>query len=166
MPSLVEILLSLQALGAIVGACYVVLAELAYIRAHRDGRIDSAERAHLAHLGRALRFGMVLLLLSSLALVFASYRAENLVQPGTTSAYWAQIVFALLTIAVSWALSRNLVSFATGSAVAFSAWWFLAYQALGQLPELSFGALIALYVVVATVFGGVLYYLRMLTTSK
>ncbi len=159
----VALLVFFQALGAIMGALSAVLGELAFIRAMRDGRIDNAERAHLDHIARGLRFGMLLLLVASFGLVVEAYLRAASVQPALTASYWALVLLALLVIYASWALSRGRISFALGSAVVFTGWWFLAYLALGFFPNLSFGGAVALYVVAVAIFYGLLRYARFLT---
>lgn len=155
-----------QALGAIVGAGTAVWSELAYVRALRDGQIDHAERVHLRIIAHGLRWGMTLLLLASFALVIVAYLAHVSSQPALTTGYWVLIVFALLILSVSVALSRKRISFALGSAVAFSAWWFLAYITLGQVPALSFGAMMAFFVIATAIFYAILQYIRMLAGGK
>ena len=155
-----------QALGALIGAFAVIWGELAYLRAMRDGRIDHAERAHLHAIAHGLRFGMTLLLLASLALIIVEYLAHAAVQPGLTPGYWMLMAFAALVVYVSWALSRGRISFALGSAIAFTGWWFLAYLTLGLLPPLSFGATIGFFVVATAIFYAILQYARMLALHK
>lgn len=162
MSPFVAIVVISQALGALIGAVSAVWGELAYLRAMRDGRLDDAERAHLHHLAQGLRFGMVLLLVASFVLVVTAYLSHDVLQPATTSGYWVLVLLAILVIVVSWALSRRQISFALGSALAFTGWWFLAYLTLGLLPELSFGATIAFFVIATGVFYGLLRYARML----
>ena len=155
-----------QALGALIGAFAVIWGELAYLRAMRDGRIDHAERAHLHAIAHGLRFGMTLLLLASLALIIVEYLAHAAVQPGLTPGYWMLMAFAALVVYVSWALSRGRISFALGSAIAFTGWWFLAYLTLGLLPPLSFGATIGFFVVATAIFYAILQYARMLALHR
>jgi hypothetical protein len=155
-----------QALGAIVGAVATVWGELAYIKAMRDGHIDRAERAHLNAIAHGLRFGMTLLLLSSLALVVAAYLSRAALQPALTPGYWTLTLLAILVIYVSWALSRGRVSFALGSAIAFTGWWFLAYLTLGLVPPLTFGATVAFFVVATAVFYAILQYARFLSRPR
>lgn len=151
-----------QALGALAGAFAAVWSELAYIRAMRNGEIDAAERAHLHIIARGLRFGMTLILLSSLGLVFVDYTLRMSEQPALSASYWISISLALLIIYVSWSLSRRRISFAYGSAIVFTAWWFLALLLAGQLPALSYGAAVALFAVAAAIFYALLQYVRML----
>ncbi len=166
MNALVPFLVFCQALGASVGALTAVWSEVAYIRSMRDGKVDAAERAHLRVVARGLRFGMTLLLLASFALVAVDYNLRVSPQPALSPSYWTSIVLALLVIYVSWALSRHRISFAFGSAVVFTAWWFLVYLTIGQLPILSFGSSVALLVLATAVFYAVLQYGRFLVLRK
>ena len=162
MDSLVVFLVFCQALGASVGAVTVIWGEFAYIRAMKDGEIDVAERAHLNIIAKGLRFGMTLLLLASLGLVIIAYILQAVIQPALTPAYWTLIMLSLLVIGISWALSRKRVSFAVGSAIIFTAWWFLSYLTLGWLPQLSFGSAAALLVVATVVTFALFHYVRLL----
>ncbi|MDD2657281.1 MAG: hypothetical protein PHD04_01290 [Candidatus Pacebacteria bacterium] len=166
MTDLVSLLIFSQALGALVGVACAVWGELAYVRAMRDGRIDHAERVHMQAIGHGLRFGMSLLLIASLALVIVAYMIHAAEQPALSASYWILIALALLVTTVSWALSRSRISFALGSAAAFTGWWFLAFLTLGQVPELSFGAAAAFFIVATGIFYALLSYARMLALHK
>lgn len=166
MTALVSLLVFCQALGASVGALTTVWSELAYIRAMRDGAIDQAERAHLYIIAHGLRWGMSLLLLSSLGLVVVAYALDFSLQPAMTAGYWVLIVLAFIVVVISWALSRHRVSFALGSATLFTAWWFLAYLTLGKLSPLSFGAAAAFFVVATAMFYAVLASARFFALRK
>lgn len=157
---IIPILIVCQAIGAIIGAYTVIHGELTYIRATRDGRIDEAERVHLVHIGRGLRYGMLLLLLASLGTVIMSYTSHAAVQPAVTVSYWIFMLLALLVTIVSWALARKHLSLLLGSAVVFTAWWFLVYLAIGLLPSLSVGSAAALFVIFAGIFYAMLRYVR------
>lgn len=152
----VSLLVSCQALGAAVGVFAAIWSELAYMRAMRDGRIDDAERAHLRIIGRGLRFGLLLLLLSSLGLVIAAYMNPSVTQPAVTTEYWTLTTLVFVVIAGSWALSRRRISFALGSAITFTAWWYIAFLTLGNLPALSFGSAVAFFVVAAALLFAIL----------
>jgi len=162
MTALVSFLVLCQALGAFVGAGTAIWSEFSYLYAMRDGELDRAERSHLRVLGHGLRFGLVLLLLSSLGLVLVAYFMHAPMQPAVTPEYWASVTLALLIIYAAWALSHKHLSFALGSAIAFTAWWFLAYLAIGLVPPLSFGAITAFFIVATGIFYGLLQYARML----
>ena len=166
MEALISLLVFCQALGALGGALAVVWGELAYVRAMRDGKIDSAERTHLRIIAHGLRFGMMLLLLSSLGLIIIAYWLRTTPQPALSASYWMLIVLALLTIGVSWALSRRHISFSFGSAMLFATWWFLAYLTLGLFPPISFGAAVAFFVVATAIFYAVLQSGRFLALRK
>lgn len=163
MSNLIIFLIFTQTLGAFVGAFSAVWSELAYLRAMRDGTLDDAERAHILVIARGLRFGMMLLLLSSFGLVVTAYLDNHMLQPALTPSYWILIALALLIITAVWALVRKHVSFHLGSAAIFAAWWFLLFLSIGWLP-LTFGAAIASLAVATTIFYGVLYYVRLFAT--
>jgi len=166
MIELVPLLLLCQALGALIGVAAAVWGEIAYVRALRDGRVDVAERMHLHSIANGLRSGMTLMLLASFALVAVAYTKHAVLQPALTASYWILIVLSLLVISVSWALSRRRISFALGSAVAFTGWWFLAYLTLGQMPSLPFGTAVAFFVVATALFYALLRYARLLASPN
>jgi len=167
MITLIFILIFCQMFGALIGTLSALWSETAYILAMRNGNINTAERAHINAIGWGLRAGMMLTLLASLGLVIISYTLHGAVQPAMTATYWIFIMFALLIIGISWALARRNVQRALGSAAAFTAWWFLLYLALGQLPAtFSFGAAIALYVVFTAVVYGIFHYVRLLASPR
>ncbi|MFZ2167817.1 MAG: hypothetical protein WAV50_03020 [Minisyncoccia bacterium] len=166
MATFIPFIVFCQVLGALVGAFTTVWGEIVYLHALRDGRIDHAERAHLRVIAQGLRFGMTLLLISSFALVGIAYASSAAYQPALTSGYWELIVLALVVVYVSWALSRGRISFALGSAIAFTGWWFLAYLTLGWMPSLSFGATLAFFVIATGIFYAILEYARMLANPK
>lgn len=152
-----------QAVGAIIGAGGSVVGELAYLKAMQDGRIDGAERRQLAIIARALRYGMILLLLGSIALVLADYSFSLPFIPALTTSYWLLMTLALVVIYFSWALSRRKVAFWLGSAAVFTGWWCIVFLTIGYFPELSYGASIVIYVVATAFFAALLSYARMLT---
>lgn len=166
MTVLITVLVYCQALGASIGALAAVWGELSYFRAMKDGTIDQAERAHLDIIAHGLRYGMSLLLLASLGLVIVAYVFDFSVQPAMTASYWILIILVLIVVTISWALSRHKVSFALGSATLFTAWWFLAYLTLGQLPSLAFGSAAALFIVATAIFYALLTSARHFTLRK
>lgn len=166
MAALTSLFVFCQALGATTGALAAVWGEVAYVAAMRDGALDAAERAHLRNIARGLRWGMPLVLLSSLALAIVAYLRGAALQPALSAGYWTLVALAFLIISVSWALSRRRISFALGSALVFTAWWFLAYLTLGQLHPLSFGAAVAFFTVATVIFYGILAVARFFALRK
>jgi FtsH-binding integral membrane protein len=166
MAALVTLLVYCQALGAGAGALTAVWSELAYIRAMKDGTIDQAERAHLDIIAHGLRWGMSLLLLSSLGLVVVAYALDFSLQPAMTTSYWVLIILAFIVVIVSWTLSRHKISFALGSATLFTAWWFIAYLTIGKLSLLTFGASAAFFVVATAIFYAILESVRFFVLDK
>ncbi len=166
MVAAISLIIFCQVLGAFIGAGATVWGELAYVRALRDGKIDQAEHRHLRAIAHGLRFGMTLLLVASYMLVVAAYLARTPAQPALTPEYWTLMFLAGVTVYVSWALSRKHVSFALGSAILFTTWWFLAYLTTGWMSPLSFGAANAFFIVATAIFYVILQYARMLAHPK
>jgi hypothetical protein len=166
MIALIFFLICLQALGACIGAFAAIWGEIVYILAMRDGKIDKAERAHIRAIGHGLRWGMALLLLSSLALVIIDYTLHVSRQPALTASYWIFVVLALVVIIISWLLARKKISFVAGSAISLAAWCLLVYLTLGLLFITSFIAAMAFFVVLAVVSYAVIYYARLLASHK
>ena len=166
MTTFTSFLIFCQVIGAFTGACTAIWGEFAYIRAMRDGEIDVAERAHLRIIAKGLRFGMLTILLSSFGLVVTAFLTQTYPQPALSPEYWTVVALALLITGISWALSHKHVSFAFGSAIVFTGWWFLAYLTMGWLSPLSFGGAVALYVVATGIFYAVLQYVRFLVLDS
>lgn len=155
-------LLILQAFGAVAGTVAAMWSEMAYLRAMRDGRIDAAEDEHLLGIATGLRYGMTLVLLSSIVLIFIAYQSGSELQPALSPNFWTFIILSLVIVLVSWALSRHTIAFPLGSAIVFTGWWFLMLQSLGQLPIVSFGSSVAFFVVAVAIFYALLQYMRFL----
>jgi len=156
-PALVTFLVLGQALGALIGAGMAVWSEIVYVQALRDGKVDHAERAHLKAIGRGLRFGMTILLVSSIGLVISAYVSENTLHSVLTTSFWTLVTLALIILSSSWLLSRKRASFLVSSATAFTAWWFLVYLTFGKLPTASPNFTVLFFVVAVFFFGLVLY---------
>lgn len=156
-------LLFCQTLGALGGAFSAVAAEIAYVRALRDGHIDKAERRHLELLTHGLRYGMLLLLLASIGTVVYAYVYHAPTQPALSTSYWIFMVLALIVIILTWATGRKVISFSVGSAGLFAGWWCMAYLAMGLFPQLSLVSSLFAYLILAGVFLGLLHYARFLT---
>ena len=165
MVAVTALLIFCQALGAGIGAASAVWGELEYLKAMRDGRLDLAERAHLKRIAGGLRYGMTLLLLSSLGLSVSAYASGVPLQPALTSSYWILIALALIVITVARALSRQKISFPFASATLFTTWWFLVFLAFGLLP-LTFGSALMSLIVATAIFYVVLFYARLLASRS
>lgn len=166
MHGITSFLVFCQALGAFVGAASAVWSELAYLWVFRDGRINKAERAHLKSIDRGLRFGMSLLLLSSLGLVVNAFLLQSATQPALTESYWLLVALTLLVILMSWVMSRRYLSLAIGSAISFTAWWFLLYLTTGQLTTGTVAATATYFAIAAVLVFIILQVGRRLTFSR
>lgn len=149
-----------QALGALGGALAAVWGEIVYVRAVEDDCVTTAERTQLHVVAASLRYGMGMMLISSLALVVISYHSGAALQPALTGSYWLFMVLALGVVYIAKRMSEGRMAHLTGTAVLFATWWFLAYLSFGLVPALPFGALVALYLFASVVLFGVLQYVR------
>jgi hypothetical protein len=156
-PTLVLFLVVGQAVGAVIGALMAVWSEIAYVRAIRDRKVTHAERAHLRAVGRGLRFGMTILLVSSFGLIITAYVSENTLEPLLSPSFATLAALALVILISSWALSKRQAAFLVSSATAFTAWWFLVYLTFGQLPTASYTVTALFFAITVIVFAAVMH---------
>jgi hypothetical protein len=155
-----------QVVGAVIGAFFAVVAEMRYVAALRDGKVTTKERRHIVATGRGLRFGMTLVLLSSLglaALTVAHGSGKDLLLSPSFGALFGVV---LLIGAVSWLMAKRPKTFVWGSLVTFSAWWYLVYMTLGALPIRSLMAALALFGAVLLLLSIILHSGRALARRK
>jgi hypothetical protein len=88
------------------------------------------------------------------------------VQRALTSGYWIEMGLVFAIIFFAWALSRKIIRFAISSGAIFTGWWFIALLSFEQLPDMTFGAAVAFYVVVAGIITAFLAYLRTMVMRK
>ena len=162
MSALVILFTALELCGALIGAAFSIRAEYAWLKAMRDGHIDRAERAHLDEIADGLRYGMVLLVVSSIALVFLSYASGAPLQPATTGTYWSMMTVILVIVIAAWAHSHEWIGFSLASAAVFSGWWFLLYLIIGFVPSVSFGELVGAFIASTILLYAILYGARKL----
>jgi hypothetical protein len=160
---LISIFSALNALGAIIGTAFVTWGEIFYTRAAADERIDHHERKYLRHLFRSMKFGMLLVLISSVALVVLEYLVPTAPETVLTSPFWALQTFVWLILILGWLLSKDRVAWWFGSAAILVAWWMIVLIDFGFLDSYTYLVLIAAYVVVTFVLAGLLGYVRIWT---
>ncbi len=109
---------------------------------------------------------MSIVLLSSFGLVVVAYGDQTSPQPVLTTSYWLLMISSFIIIGASWAMARQVLTVTRGSIVAFTAWWFLAFLTLGQMPITSFSASLASFGIALLLFGIVLSAARRVTWFK
>ena len=134
MAAFIPYLVLCQALGAFVGTFTAIWSELVYIRAMRDGKIDTAERAHLDVIAKGLRFGMTLLLLSSFALVVVDYELKLPLQPALRRATGSLSHLHFLLLVYHGRSTKDDYLCARLRHY-FSSWWFLFSSPSDNCPH-------------------------------
>jgi hypothetical protein len=165
---LLSFFLELHTLGAIICAGYVAFAEFFYTKAASDGIIDHHERKYLRHLFSGLRFGMSIVLVSSIALIVLEYLLPDSPQDVLSAPFWALQTLTLLVLFFAWLLSRKNAEWWFVSAAILTGWWMMLLIDLGYLQQfqLTYFMYLLLYFVVSLVLSGVLSYIRILLTPR
>ena len=145
-----------QLVGATIGAVYAILAELRYLQAIRDGKVTTRERRHILATQRGLRFGMSVVLLSSLGLVLVGYVNQGagfVLAPS----YLAFVGLVVLIVTLSWVMSKRPRTFVWASLLTFTGWWYMVYLTMGALPVTSLAAAVSMYLVVLALLSSILH---------
>ncbi|MEK9161128.1 MAG: hypothetical protein AAB440_03840 [Patescibacteria group bacterium] len=166
LPLIAEALLTVHALGAALGVAGVTFAEMFYTRAVVDEKIDTCEKKHILHTLWALRWGVMVTVLSGVALVTVEYYIPNAVQTVLTPSFWVIQTLTIVVIVFGVLISRSQVPWWLGSSATFTAWWMmLALHAWRGVP-LSYVGLLLLYVILTLVVACVFHYLRTILKDR
>jgi len=149
LPELAIVLIALHGLGAALGAGGALFAEIFYAKATADGRVDHREHEWFHATFFALRWGMTLVLLSGIALVVVQYFLPNSPERVLHPALWAQNALSLLILGLAYALTKKRISWQTGAATIFAAWWMLFLLDVWQGSTYPFFLLCVLFVLMA-----------------
>jgi hypothetical protein len=160
MAELTPLLSSLHLLGAALGCAGITFAEIFYLKATSDGRIDTREQSYIRSTYWAMKWGLSLALISGLLLTIAQYQSGSPYQIVMYSALWMQDTLALLIIFSGWALAAKRTSWWFATSVAFSAWWMMLLLHGWLTIPLSYMSLVFLYVVFAGATAIILGYFR------
>jgi len=152
----------LHTLGAALGALGVTFAEILYLKATRDGRVDAREREYIRTTFFALRWGLTLVLLSGVVLGIIEYQNPNAAQGVLFAPLWFQNTLALIIIATGYALAKNRIPWWLGSSALLTSWWFtLVIDAWRSVP-FSYLSLVISFIVLTFIAAGALSYVRLL----
>jgi hypothetical protein len=165
MEAALPVLALVHTLGAALGAAGVTFAEILYLKASADGRIDRRERDYVRAAFWALKWGMGVVLLSSIALIFAQYAAGG-AQLVLMPAFWASLTLALVILLCGYELSKKRIPWAVATGFGFAAWWaILAIDAWRGIP-LGYGPILFSYLVFAFISMGAWGYARLFVTRS
>ena len=156
----IPFLSGLHLLGAALGCAGITFAEILYLMATKDGRIDTREQSYIRSTYWAMKWGLSLALLSGLLLTIMQYQAALPNQVVMYSALWMQDALALFIIFSGWALAAKRASWWFATAVSFSAWWMMLLLHAWLTIPLSFASLFFLYVLFVAATAIILGYVR------
>lgn len=162
LPLITSVLLLAHTAGAIIGAVGVTVAELLYIKATIDGRVDIRERHYIESTFFALRWGMSVLLITGFALIMCGFMFPEYNSPVLEASFWVTQTLILLVLIVGWMLARSIIVWWVGSALVFTAWWMILFLTVWELLPPSYFSLIFTYILLSFVVAGVLSYIRMI----
>jgi hypothetical protein len=162
---LIPYIVILHTLGAIIGAGVTTFAEIFYTEAAADGRIDHHERKYLRRMYHALKFGMILVLLTGIGLVVFEYLVPDAPQDVLAAPFWAMETFTLLIILLASLISKKAASWGLASAGILTAWWMILLIDLGYLNSFGYVFLIIMYGIVTLLIAAAFGYLRVFLRS-
>ncbi len=164
MATFIQILAFVHVLGAAIGVAGITFAEIFYLKATADGRVDARERDYLHTTFFALKWGLLVVLLAGIALGVLSYAFPLVPVQVLSAPWWFMNTLAFSIIFAGWSMMRGAVSWWLSSSLAFSGWWMLfmldAWQVAAPGATFSYLSLVFAYVVFAAVVAGVLSYAR------
>ncbi len=159
---LVFIFATLTSLGAALGAVGITMGELFYTRAAADGKIETCEKEYIRATFWTLRYGMSLVLISSIAQIVTQYFAIDAPQDVLTPAFWFSLISALCVIFAGWGIARNRIPWWLGSAIGFTGWWTIFVLTAWRNLPYSFFTLLITFVIGTAVVAGLFSAIRSL----
>lgn len=170
MTTLISIAAFVHVLGAAIGAAGITFGEIFYLKATADGRVDARERDYLHTTFFALKWGLMLTLISGITLGILEYAYSGAENHVLSAPWWFVNTLAFVIIFAGWGMAREKISWWLGSSLAFSGWWMVLMLDAWQItaPEASFSymALIFAYVVFTAVTALALSYARFFMNSR
>lgn len=162
MTALIPLLYGLHLIGCALGVAGITFAEMLYLKASRDGRIDSREKEYIRSTYWAMKWGLSITLVAGLVLTALQYQLAVPAQAQAVmyAALWMQDALAFVVIFSGWALAMRALPWWLATALAYSAWWMMLMLHAWQTIPLSFLSLAFLYVIFAGAAAIVLGYLR------
>jgi hypothetical protein len=163
LPTLIEAVFLLHLIGAMIGAASVTYAEFFYTLAAADGIIDHHERKYLRHIYHGLTYGMVLVVLSGIALIVLEYLVPNAPQDVLAAPFWMIETLTLLVILFAEGLTHKKIGWWLASAAILTGWWMILLLDLGLLNSFGYLKLLVAYVLATFVVAGILGLIRTLS---
>lgn len=160
------LLAALHLIGAALGVGGVTYAEVAHAKAIVDGRVEQREYEYFSRSFWSLRWGMSIVLLSGLALIYVQYLLPSSPDTSIYSPLWIQNTLALAITLGGWFMSRRSLPWWIGSSVAFAGWWMMFILDLFNLFTISYLILVFTYVLLVFVSAGFWGYVQTLLHER
>jgi hypothetical protein len=164
--ALASLLIGLHLLGVTIGVAGITFAEIFYLKATADGRIDAREKEYIRSTFWALKWGMFIVLISGSLLILVEYQLPFMNQAVLFAPLWVQETLCLVIITSGWALVKKKVSWFVGTALAFSAWWMILILDAWHNVPLGYSSLIILYALFASLSAIILGYVRVVCNKE
>ena len=160
MTSLIPLLSGLHLIGTALGCGGITFAEIFYLKAAKDGRIDAAERDHIRSTYWAMKWGLSIALVAGLLLTVVQYQLQASDQAVMYAALWMQDTLAVIIIISGWALAARAFPWWLATALAFSAWWTMLLLHAWQTLPLNYLSLVFMYLLFVVATAIIFGYLR------
>jgi hypothetical protein len=148
-------------IGTILGAGGATIAEFQITKALKDGRVSADERALMHANYTMIRVGMVIILVSVIAMFWYHLQAGN-TWILTSEKLWIKEVMFVAIFVNAIAIQKRWVPLWLGASISFTSWWGATLLGLaGRLPY-DFVTYLIGYVVAIFVVAGVLEVIRRL----
>jgi len=152
-------------IGTILGAGGATIAELQINRALKDGRVSPDERGLMHANYTMIRVGMVILLISVVAMFWYHLQAGNTWILTSEKLWIKEVMFAAIFLNAI-AIQRRWVPLWLGASISFTSWWGATLLGLaGRLPY-DFVTYLIGYVVAIGVMAVVLHGIRHIMINR
>jgi hypothetical protein len=157
---LISLAALLQTFGALIGAGMTTFAEIFYIEAAADGKIDHHERKYLRRMYNSLRFGMSVVVISGIALIVLEYLVPDAPQDVLVAPFWALETLILIVVLLGRSISEKVSEWWVASSAVLAGWWMILFIDLGFANSFGYIQILVLYMFLTFLFASLFGYAR------
>jgi len=159
------ILVLIHVVGTILGVGGATLAEVFYLSALKDGKVDASEKRMMHANYRMLRVGLLLVILSGIALVWWWVSVEGNRWPLESPKVWMKDIMVLIIIVNAVLIAKRWIPMWLGASLSFTWWWGATILGLWRgvpytFTEIALGYILAVFIVAGILEGVRRWYLR------
>ena len=154
------VLVIIHIIGVILGVGGATLAEVFYIVALKDGKVDASEKLMMHANYKLIRVGLVISVLSGIALVLWFVFVQGNNWPLESPKLWVKDIMVVVIIINAWLLTRHFIPMWLGASLSFTSWW--GATVLGAWHEIpyTFTEIIIAYIIAIFTVAGILEIIR------